>query len=56
MGNCSWPDGSASTAVAGVHGMQPRQHHALGLVLFVVTLVLNVVALRIVRAYQEQYE
>jgi phosphate transport system permease protein len=29
---------------------------ALGLVLFVVTLVLNVVALRIVRKYREQYE
>jgi len=29
---------------------------ALGLVLFLVTLVLNVVALRVVRKYQEQYE
>ena len=29
---------------------------ALGLILFLVTLALNIVALRIVRAYQEQYE
>ncbi len=29
---------------------------ALGLVLFVVTLVLNVVALQVVRRYREQYE
>ena len=29
---------------------------ALGLVLFVVTLCLNIVALRIVRKYREQYE
>ena len=29
---------------------------ALGLVLFVVTLILNIIALRIVRKYQEQYE
>jgi phosphate transport system permease protein len=29
---------------------------ALGLVLFVVTLALNVVALRVVRRYREQYE
>ena len=29
---------------------------ALGLVLFVVTLALNVIALRIVRRYREQYE
>ncbi len=29
---------------------------ALGLVLFVVTLALNVVALRVVRKYREQYE
>ena len=29
---------------------------ALGLVLFVVTLVLNVIALQVVRKYREQYE
>lgn len=29
---------------------------ALGLVLFVVTLILNIIALRVVRAYREQYE
>jgi phosphate transport system permease protein len=29
---------------------------ALGLVLFVVTLVLNVIALKVVRKYREQYE
>ena len=29
---------------------------ALGLMLFVVTLILNIVALRVVRKYREQYE
>jgi ABC-type phosphate transport system, permease component len=29
---------------------------ALGLVLFVITLLLNVIALRVVRKYREQYE
>ena len=29
---------------------------ALGLVLFVVTLLLNVIALQVVRKYREQYE
>ncbi len=29
---------------------------ALGLLLFVVTLILNIIALRIVRKYREQYE
>ena len=29
---------------------------ALGLVLFLVTLVLNIIALRVVRKYREQYE
>jgi phosphate transport system permease protein len=29
---------------------------ALGLVLFVVTLVLNVIALKVVRKYREQYD
>jgi phosphate transport system permease protein len=29
---------------------------ALGLVLFVVTLVLNIIALQVVRRYREQYE
>jgi phosphate transport system permease protein len=29
---------------------------ALGLVLFVITLVLNVIALKVVRKYREQYE
>jgi phosphate transport system permease protein len=29
---------------------------ALGLVLFIVTLILNIVALRVVRRYREQYE
>ncbi len=29
---------------------------ALGLVLFTITLILNIVALRVVRKYREQYE
>lgn len=29
---------------------------ALGLMLFIVTLILNIVALRVVRKYREQYE
>jgi phosphate transport system permease protein len=29
---------------------------ALGLLLFIVTLILNIIALRVVRKYREQYE
>ena len=42
---------------AGLQGFQARRlAFALGLVLFLVTLVLNIIALRVVRRYREQYE
>ena len=41
------------------HGPMPRSawiYPALGMVLFLVTLALNIVALRVVKKYREAYE